>query len=284
MQKIADQIEKAVGKRPFNIKPLGGGCVAEVVKAEFEDGQKLVGKIEQNADSGLAIEGNMLRYLKAHTALLGPEVVFSSDTLLLMTYIEGNDPIDYPAAQHAAELLAELHSIHASQFGFDFDTLIGGLHQPNPNYNSWNQFFAEQRLVYMAKEAFAHKRINAKLLARVERFASDIDQFIQEPKAPALLHGDIWGGNVIVQDSRIAGFIDPAIYFGHPEIELAFITLFHTFGSEFFNAYDSLIGIEPGFFSDRRDIYNLYPLLVHTRLFGGHYPSQVEQTLKRFGY
>ncbi len=84
--------------------------------------------------------------------------------------------------------------------------------------------------------------------------------------------------------SRIAGFVDPAIYFGHPEIELAFSTLFGTFGEPFFRRYAELRPLRPGFLEHRRDLYNLYPLLVHVRLFGGSYVNSVDGTLKRLGF
>ncbi|NTV46695.1 MAG: fructosamine kinase, partial [Chlorobiales bacterium] len=86
------------------------------------------------------------------------------------------------------------------------------------------------------------------------------------------------------RNGKIAAFIDPAIYYAHPEIELAFITLFSTFGRHFFDAYNERSGIRRGFFEERRDIYNLYPLLVHTRLFGGHYLHSAESILSRFGF
>ena len=84
-------------------------------------------------------------------------------------------------------------------------------------------------------------------------------------------------------DASIQPFIDPAIHYGDPEIELAFTTLFHTFGSHFFDRYREHRDIAPGFFETRRDLYNLYPLLVHVRLFGRPYVRDVDRTLKRFG-
>ena len=122
------------------------------------------------------------------------------------------------------------------------------------------------------------------LLKRVESFAANLGEFIEEPEHPSLLHGDIWTTNVLAANGHISAFLDPAVYYGHPEIELAFITLFSTFGTPFFDAYHALRPIRPGFFETRRDIYNLYPLLVHARLFGASYLSSVESTLARLGY
>ena len=110
-----------------------------------------------------------------------------------------------------------------------------------------------------------------------------LDRWLVEPARPSLIHGDMWGGNVLARGGRIAGFVDPAIYYADPEIELAFSTLFSTFSDAFFERYGALRPLRPGFFEQRRDLYNLYPLLVHSRLFGGPYPDAVARTLDRFG-
>jgi len=122
------------------------------------------------------------------------------------------------------------------------------------------------------------------MVQRIEKLATKLGDLLEEPNEPSLLHGDIWSGNVLAGDHHITGFIDPAIYFGHPEIELAFISLFNTFGPRFFNHYNELRPVTPGFFETRRDIYNLFPLLVHVRLFGGGYVSSVDENLTRLGF
>jgi fructosamine-3-kinase len=121
------------------------------------------------------------------------------------------------------------------------------------------------------------------MLARIETLAGKLERWLFEPSAPSLLHGDIWSGNVLVRGDRIVGLIDPAVYYGHAEMELAFITLFNTFGDTFFRRYHELRPIEDGFFGERRDLYNLYPLLVHVRIFGGGYVQAVDRTLRRYG-
>ena len=99
----------------------------------------------------------------------------------------------------------------------------------------------------MAREAYREGTLPAELLARIERLAERIEDYLIEPRFPSLLHGDLWTGNVLVRGDRIAGFVDPAIYCGSPEIELAFTTMFGTFGAAFFEAYESLLPLEPGF-------------------------------------
>lgn len=256
--------------------------MGEVYRVDLEDGRRVVAKVDGRASAALSIEGRMLTYLRAHSRLPVPEVFLASDSLLVMEYVPGG-----PSATtetHAANLLAELHQVRADRFGLDFDTLIGGLPQENGWCASWVEFFRRRRLLAMARAAEAEGCLGEPLRVRLEALAHDLEQHLEEPQHPSLLHGDVWSGNVIPGGEGVAAFVDPAIYYGHPEIELAFITMFSTFGEAFFRTYRERREIRPGFFEVRRHLYNLYPLLVHVRLFGGGYLSGVEGTLERLGY
>ena len=275
------RIEAATGKTVVRVSPLGGGCVGDVFKIDLAGGDKIVAKIA-DANGKLALEGFMLGVLKK-AGLPVPEVIRADDDLLLMSWIDGGDAIDESAQIHAADLLAALHGRTQADFGFDRATLIGGLDQPNPRTASWRSFFRDHRLLYMAGEARRVGNLPARAMARIETLAARIERWIEEPPAPSLIHGDMWGGNVLVKGGRIAGFVDPAIHYADAEIELAFSTLFSTFGDAFFRRYAEHRPIRPGFFEERRDLLNLYPLLVHVRLFGGAYVQSVERTLAKFG-
>jgi len=281
-QRFADAIERATGARPERVQAMGGGCVGDVARVELADGRVVVAKTGDKG-SGLDLEGFMLRYLADKAALPVPEVIHAADDLLIMSFVETSGAITDGAQVHAAELLAKLHGVTADRFGFARPTAIGGLAQPNPWTKSWRDFFRDQRLLPMARQAHAAGRLPKETLARVEKLALRLASWIGDGATPALIHGDMWAGNVLVRGGRVAGFVDPAVYYADPEIELAFATLFNTFGEPFFARYAELRGLAPGFFEERRDLYNLYPLLVHARLFGGHYVASVERTLKRFG-
>ncbi len=280
---IRREIAAAAGRPVSDIAPLGGGCVSAVYGVALDDGRQLVAKVDEERTGLLATEAFMLRYLAERTPLPVPAVVAAGDRVLLMEYVAGDSRFDEAAERHAAELLAALHDLTAPSFGFEGDTLIGGLRQPNPPADSWLAFFAEQRLVYMAGEAARAGRLPATLRARVERLAGQLDRWLEEPARPALVHGDVWTTNVLAQRGRITAFLDPALYFAHPEVELAFIGLFGTFSGAFYRRYHELRPIAPGFFEERRDLYNLYPLLVHARLFGGSYVAQVERVVAEYG-
>ena len=281
---MRDKIEQITGKRISKMRPLSGGMIGDVSRVDLVDGETLVAKTATGENATLDIEGQMLTYLAENSDLPVPQVIHREKTLLLMTYIENSGGISRSVQEDAAHHLAKLHNVSGEKFGLGFDTLIGGLHQPNPRYASWVDFFREQRLIYMAQIAHEAGQLSLQYLKRIDKFAAKLENFLLEPDEPSLIHGDMWGGNVLVLNNKIAGFVDPAIYYAHPEIELAFSTLFGTFGQAFFDVYNELRPIEADFFNVRRDIYNLYPLLVHVRLFGGGYVSQVSSILQRFGY
>lgn len=226
----------------------------------------------------------MLRYLADRTDLPVPQVVHAEPDLLVMTYIDAGDPITPSAEIHAAELLAALHGVTAPKFGLERDTLIGPLPQPNAPSDDWIGFFRDRRLLPMARLALDAGRLQSDVMTRLETLAARLEECLIPPDRPSLIHGDMWGGNILVKAGRIAGFVDPAIYYADPEIELAFPTLFNTFGEHFFRRYAEMHPIRDGFFAIRRHIYNLYPLLVHVRLFGGGYPDAVKRTLEATGF
>ena len=124
--------------------------------------------------------------------------------------------------------------------------------------------------------ALNNGRLAPASFGRLEKLCARLGDWIEEPAQPSLIHGDLWDGNILVADGRIAAVLDPAIYYADREIELAFTTLFGTFGEAFFARYGELRPIAPGFFEARRELYNLYPLLVHATLFGGGYGQSVD--------
>lgn len=272
------QVERFTGRKVVASRRLSGGGVGQVHLLDLSNGGKVVAKL----GPGLGVEGWMLRRLAAETRLPVPHVIHDDDSLLLMDYVVAGDPLDDAAQAHAGRLLADLHGHTWHSFGLDRDTPVGGLVQPNPPSPRWLDFFRDQRLLAMARQALDAGRLPAVAMAGIERLAGRLDRWIDEPAHPALVHGDFWGGNILVRQGRVAAIIDPALYYGHAEMDLAFSTLFGSVGDSFFAAYGEVRPIDPGFFQARRQLYQLYPLLVHVRLFGGAYVGGVEQVLDRF--
>ena len=274
-------VAEAAGAAVTHAAPLTGGCIGDVWRVDLADGRRLVAKTA-GADGTLDIEGYMLGYLARTRTVPIPGVIHAEPGLLVMEYVETSGRLDAAAQEHAADLLAALHGITADAYGHERDTLIGALRQPNPWTESWTDFFRDRRLLYMGRLALDNGSLPRGTYAKLEKFCgTKLDAYIDQPARPSLIHGDMWGGNVLVRQGRIAGFIDPAIYHADAEIELAFATLFNTYGNPFFRRYQEHRPIRPGFHEVRRDIYNLYPLLTHTWYFGGQYPAQVDGILRR---
>lgn len=265
--------------------PVGFGLAG--LEVRLADGRHLAVKAReerQGRNSSLELEAYMLGELERLSELPVPHVHYADPSLLVMDFIEHDGGGITPSVErHAGELIANLHATKREGFGYERDTLIGPLAQPNPKSPRWVPFFRDQRLLFMARQAQQEGRLPTKMLGRIEQVAERIDDYLIEPAFPSLLHGDLWTGNVLVREGRVAGFVDPAIYCGHPEIELAFATLFGTFGAVFFEVYEGLMKLEPGFHELRSSLYNLYPRLVHVRLFGSGYLAGIDRTLARLG-
>jgi fructosamine-3-kinase len=285
---LTDKLEAVLGSRVVESRHLGVGFGLVGLEVRLADGRHLAVKAREGGSGDRApldLEAYMLNELARLSELPVPHVHYADADLLAMDFIENdNGGITPSVERHAAELIAMLHAMPRQRFGYARDTLIGPLPQPNPDTDRWVPFFRDHRLLQMARQAHAEGSLPSAMLARIERLAERIGDYLIEPAFPSLLHGDLWTGNVLTRQGRIAGFVDPAIYCGHPEIELAFATLFGTFGRSFFEVYEELMPLEPGFHELRRDLYNLYPRLVHVRLFGAGYLAGIDATLARLGF
>ncbi len=281
LDRLFGRVEAAIGTRPRLAVALSGASTVAVMRLELPDGGSIVAKA---GNGHLALERWMLDELSRDSSLPLPEVLHGADDLLLLSWIDSAGGAPDPAAEiHAAELLAALHTVPRAHFGYARDTVIGQLPQPNPPGDRWIPFFRDHRLLHMAVKGHEEGTVTTALRRRLETLAARIERYIDEPAHPALLHGDLWTGNVLHRGGRIVGLIDPAIYYGHPEIELAFTTLFGTFGEPFFRRYRELAPLADDFFEIRRDIYNIYPLLVHVRYWDTAYARPIEATLTRLG-
>jgi fructosamine-3-kinase len=283
---IRTRLEHALGARVASLASLPVGFGLTGFRAELADGRKLAVKMRsERSRADLSLEAFMLGELARHSELPVPAVHMGEPDLLVMDYIDNDrGGITPQVERHAAELIARLHATPRHAFGYERDTLIGPLPQPNPWTDRWVPFFRDQRLLAMARLAEAEGTLPPSVLGRIERLAHRLEDYLREPGASSLLHGDLWTGNVLVRGNRIAGFVDPAIYCGHREVELAFTTMFGTFGRAFFDAYEALLPLDPGFHEIRSDLYQLYPTLVHVRLFGAAYVPPIERTLAKLGF
>lgn len=176
--------------------------------------------------------------------------------------------------------LAELHKHSQDSFGLDHNNYIGSLQQTNAMASSWAEFFVTERLERQLKMALDSQKVGKSLSRKFNALFPKIENLFPIEK-PALLHGDLWSGNFMVGGRGDAVLIDPAVYYGHREMDLAMSKLFGGFNDDFYTGYHNNRPLESGWI-ERVDLCNLYPLMVHLNLFGGSYLRQVERILNQF--
>ena len=176
--------------------------------------------------------------------------------------------------------LALLHKHSSDHFGLDHNNYIGSLVQSNRKHLSWTDFFREERLNAQVKLARNTGKLDKGVVSSFERFYNKLDEiFPVEP--PALVHGDLWGGNFMVNENGVAVIIDPAIYYGNREMDIGMSMLFGGFSNEFYELYNQHYPLQPEW-RNRIEYCNLYPLMVHVNLFGGGYLNSVNTILRQF--
>lgn len=281
------EIEQQLEKTIKSADRISGGSINEAALLKIKGVGNCFLKWNRSADPDMFVkEVNGLKLLgDAGSGLRIPEVILqgcSDDQTgyLLLEYIDESRP-NSRSAQNFGEQLAELHSNSNGRYGLDEDNYIGRLPQSNRWHTEWIDFFIEERMQPQLEMALNSSRLPSGITAFFEAMYKELPNIFPHEE-PALLHGDLWGGNYFYDTGGQAVIYDPAVYYGHREIELAFTHLFGGFSSAFYEAYHDTVPVEAGFDS-RMDIYNLYPLLVHTNLFGGSYARQVEGIVKQFG-
>jgi len=284
IQALRDAVERKLGRQVVSCSGLSGGDINEAYRAELSDGRRIFVKTHPRAPRTMfGAEARGLGWLREAGTLRIPEVLaVSADDaeeplFLALEYIESR-----PAAsgfdEELGRGLAELHRFGAPTFGLDHDNFIGSLEQANGPRPTWPTFFREQRLEPQLRHATERRLIAPPLRSVFDRLFDRLESLVGPSEPPSRLHGDLWGGNLHTDDRGAPCLIDPAVYGGHREVDLAMMRLFGGFDARVFDAYREAWPLARG--ADQRvPLYQLYPLLVHVNLFGGGYVDQLSRTL-----
>lgn len=205
--------------------------------------------------------------------------IAADNQFILMDWIEKGKPAQTFWGNFGAAL-ATMHQIPQEHFGWHNDNYIGSLAQKNTISDVWHAFYAEMRIMPLIEALFNQKSINTNDVKSAESFCKELKN-IFPLEAPSFLHGDLWSGNFMVAIDGNAAIYDPAVYYGHREMDIAMTKLFGGFQNEFYNAYSNAYPLEPGW-EKRLPYAQLYPLLVHALLFGGHYVQSVRAVINQF--
>ena len=281
---IVPEIEKIAGLKLTNFVSARGGCINHGGICVTSSGSIfLKWNDRKKFPEMLKVEAKGLSLLRTGTPLRLPKVVHVGEVddlqfLLLENVSEGRPKKTY--WETFGRGLATLHQNTSETFGLDHDNYIGSLRQTNMPSQTWLDFFVEQRLRKQLQMAFDSRKIENGLIKKFESLFARLDSLLSK-EGPSLLHGDLWGGNIMTDDVGDPVLIDPAVYYGHREADLAMTQLFGGFDISFLKSYDDAFPLSPGF-KDRFDIFNLYPLLVHVNLFGAGYLRQVTSIVDKF--
>lgn len=287
--------------------PVSGGDINRAYALGYSDGSAAFMKVNRKENIGFfRAEAEGLAAIEKTGAIRVPKVIcmgqgigtggaggeaddaYSSaagpgSSYLVLEYIERGRPAP-GSYERFGRNLAAMHSADTSsftkrRFGFLHDNYIGSGVQINEPKDTWIEFFAECRLRPQFERASVY--FDTDEMMRIDELLCHLDRYLIEPGSPSLLHGDLWGGNHMADETGEIMLIDPAVYVGHAEADIAMTELFGGYRREFYAAYDEARPMEPGY-EDRRDLYNLYHLLNHLNLFGAGYLGSVRSILKKY--
>jgi len=280
---IARRAEALLGSAVVATSPVAGGDLSSATKLRLSNGTTALMKTLTQAPPGLfPCEADGLRALAAvgPDGVAVPEVLGVDGDCLILAWVEQGRP----AAEHATTFgrrLAATHAAGAPRFGAENDGFLGRLPLLNQPTDTWAEFYAARRLLPYAKVARDRGALTADQADAVERVAARMPDLAPE-EAPSLLHGDLWGGNVLWGTDGTSYLIDPAVYGGHREVDLAMLALFglpHL--PQALDAYQEAAPLAEGW-EERVALYQLFPLLAHACLFGGGYGARAAKAAAHY--
>jgi len=268
LTRLADAAKSLLVRPVERVESLHGGDLSEVVRLTFKDGSQAVAK----GGPAPQVEAAMLRAIRAAGAP-APKVLAADDSILVMEALPERCGLGGEAWAQLGLATRRLHDAHSDGYGWDSDYAFGAVAIPNTPLDDWPAFWAERRLLAEAA------RLPADITARLERLSARLPELLPQNPPASLLHGDLWTGNVLVGADAV-WLIDPACYYGHGEVDLAMLCLFGSPSEAFWEQYGAPV---PGW-PQRRAIYQLWPAIVHMRLFGSGYRGMVESRLDALGF
>lgn len=281
--RLREALAAALGAEVREARPVSGGDVNRAWRVALAGGDEVFVKHRADAPPGFfEREAEGLAWLAEPAVLATPAVRAVGPPecpFLALAWVDAAPAHpDFDAL--LGHGLAALHASGAPAFGWERDNWIGPLPQENAPAPTWAEFYAARRLQPQLRRARDAGRLDAGCVARAERLCERLPDRVGDPEPPARLHGDLWGGNLLSDAGGRPCLVDPAVYGGHREVDLAMMGLFGGFAERAFAAYDEVFPRAPGA-DERVPLHQLYPLLVHVNLFGGSYAAAFERALRR---
>ena len=252
-----------------------GGCINNAFQITTNNGDFFLKYNNSAKENFFKREAQNLSILKNTSSINVPKIILKCNNYLLLEFISSDKIHTNKFWLNFGYQLSKLHSVTNSNFGLSYNNFIGNLVQNNELSDNWIEFFITKRLLPQIKIC-EQKNF---FYSSFDKLFNMLDNILVIEK-PSLLHGDLWSGNFISRLDK-PYLIDPAIYFGNREMDIAMTKLFGGFNSKFYNSYNDSLPLQNGW-QERLEIYNLYPLLVHLNIFGQRYLDPINSVLKRY--
>jgi len=278
---IRQKIESEINDIIISIRSVGGGCISDAQVITCESGASYFLKVNYSQFPDMfKNEANGLRELKKANVIKVPEVILAENNFILLENISSAVK-SRNFFEQFGERFARLHKFTADRHGFYENNYIGSSVQLNqPQNKNWNEFYWNNRILFQLrlceKNGYAAFELTKSISALELKLGSI---FSGSENTPSLLHGDLWSGNYITDENGEACLIDPAVYYGNREADLAMTKLFGGFTSEFYKVYNETYPLPAGY-EYRENFYKLYHVLNHLNLFGTGYYSQAVSLIR----
>ncbi len=283
---IAQQLESFLGLTTVPVTLLPSGAINHAARIETENRPLFV---KWNLDAPartFELEADGLNALRRTQTICVPETILIGDGLpfLVMEYLPDGPPRDsLEFARKLGEELATLHRVAPDmpRFGYHTDNLIGNFIQQNlPRANSWSDFYRDSRLLPQITLARQRNLLPSHRENLLIQLIDRLDSLLGEmPTDISLLHGDLWRGNLLCLPGDVPELIDPAVYHGPREMEIAYMELFGDFPEGFLNAYNATYPLDDGY-PRRRTLHHVFPLLNHLNHFGESYGPGLDASIQ----
>lgn len=264
------------------ISSVGGGCIASAAVINTRNKKYFVKRYSDKTGKITIREANGLKELAKPAVIKIPEVIFVDEKYLILEYVSEGSKNKNTMPEFGRQL-ARLHKFNSPRFGFSEDNFIGASPQKNtPVKENWAEFYWENRIKYQYRLAETNGYADSLLKNSLIKLENEVENILSgSEEKPSLIHGDLWSGNYLTDLDGKVVLIDPAVYYGHREAELAMTMLFGGFTSDFYQAYNEEFPLEKNW-QFRMDIYKLYHIMNHLNLFGSGYYSQTINLIKKY--
>ena len=280
------EIEKLLdNKKILDYNILSDSFGINCLKIDTEDKERYIVKYYYKKDgsfNAIKSEADNIFFLNSHKFNFFPKIINNNNKFLIMSFIDNDNNLPIKTNDDLLGAIISLHSEGSNNYGFNFDTQIGGLMQSNSKSKNWVEFYADKRLHYIFDVINKNQPMDKAINTKIELLLKKIDNFIPNKPKPSLLHGDLWEGNILFKNKKFSGFIDPGSFYGHNELEVSYLRWFNPkfIDRSFLDKYNDHISIDK-YYLNYEPIYQLYYSLLNVYLWDRSYIENVRGLLDK---